>query len=134
MKKAKKAAKKNSAKKAAKQKIKEIKEQLSEPDPEKSPSHHTLPPVGPPQPIEGDGEPIDAVRLEDAGFEKPETEYIMIVGDHPNPMWKKGILKAGSGEGCKVWVPKRVGHKLRHKILECQRVDENGETYYKYQP
>ena len=69
-----------------------------------------------------------------SGITKAKTERIKIWGDHQNPMWKKGITDGGMGEGCKVWVPKRFANRLRNKVVECERVDENGETYYKYNP
>ena len=78
---------------------------------------------------------VDRV-LKDAqsGFTKPKTERVQILGDYQNPMWKKGRTNGGLGEGCKVWVPRRFSDRLRHKVIDCQRVDENGETYYKYLP
>jgi hypothetical protein len=69
-----------------------------------------------------------------SGFFKPKAERVQILGDYQNPMWKKGRANGGLGEGCKVWVPRRFSNRLRHKVIECQRVDENGETYYKYLP
>ena len=68
------------------------------------------------------------------GFSRAKTERIQIWGDYQNPMWKKGITNAGMGESCKVWVPKRFANRLRNKVVECERVDENDETYYKYNP
>ena len=86
-----------------------------------------------PEAVESECESVDE-SLEDSGIEKVKLEPVMIVGNHPNPMWKKGKTDGGKGEGCKVWVPKRLSHKLRLKVVECERVDENGETYYKYNP
>jgi hypothetical protein len=70
----------------------------------------------------------------DSGIEEAPKERVMIVGDYQNAMWKKGKTQGGSGEGCKVFVPKRFSDRLRNKVVECERVDENGETYYKYLP
>lgn len=64
--------------------------------------------------------------------EPPKSVEVRIIGDMPNPMWKRGLLK--NGTGCKVQVPKRWSDKLGRKSIECDRVDENGETYYKYNP
>lgn len=72
------------------------------------------------------------VLPEDSGITEAPLETIRVMGDFPNPMWKKGQTE--NGESCKVWVPKRFANRVHKKTLECQRVDENGETYYKYLP
>lgn len=69
---------------------------------------------------------------EESGVEVAPTERIRIYGDWQNPMWKKGLTP--DGEPCKVFVPKRFANRLKNKVVECERVDENGETYYKYLP
>lgn len=74
------------------------------------------------------------VLPEDSGFEKAKTESILIFGDLPNPLWKKGITDGGRGTGCNVAIPKRYTDKLRNKVVKCELVDENGEIYYKYVP
>jgi hypothetical protein len=68
----------------------------------------------------------------ESGIEAAPTERVQIYGDWQNPMWKKGLLP--NGDGCKVFVPKRFSNRLKNKVVECERVDENGETYYKYIP
>jgi hypothetical protein len=70
----------------------------------------------------------------ESGIAPAPTEQIQIYGDWQNPMWKKGITDGGKGEPCKVFVPKRFANRLKNKVVDCERVDENGEIYYKYLP
>jgi len=72
--------------------------------------------------------------IEYSGIATAPTERVLIHGDWQNPMWKKGISNGGKGDACKVFVPKRFSDRLKNKVVDCERVDENGEIYYKYLP
>jgi len=62
----------------------------------------------------------------------PKKTEIHITRKCPNKTWVLGELIDGTSH--KVLVPKWLSPKLLHKTIPVVRVDEAGESYYKYLP